>query len=98
MGYRIVQTNSVTADGLEVEFRHDFADGSVVEEHFVLKSIVPDIYRVRAPEVEVGHSFAICGEVRYHVLAGSAVVEVGYRSHGPERPRSARNSAGNYIL
>jgi hypothetical protein len=101
MKYRVVQTNRVTAGGLAISFTHNFADGSVVQADIALSRIAPYIYSVRVADDEIGRGYALGDMLRYHMRAGTGIVEVGYRPCGVDGLEvlgsSTTNAAGNYI-
>ena len=43
-GYRVQQTNRLNGSGIEMQFKHDFDDGRVVEAHFVMTRIAPHLF------------------------------------------------------
>lgn len=101
MKYRIAQTNRVIDSGFQIAFRHDFADGSVVDAELVLTRIAAHIYTVRVSDDEVGHGYALGGTLCYHMRVGAAIVEVSYQLRGADELEvlgsSTTNAAGNYI-
>ncbi|HEU4690441.1 MAG TPA: hypothetical protein VFS23_18870 [Vicinamibacterales bacterium] len=99
-GYRIRQTNLPTAEGLEVAFRHDFDDGSVVEAAFNLASLVPHLFRVDISGAAVGNGYMFGDICHYHMKFGDKFVEVTYRTGDGELSvfgSSSTNAEGNYI-
>ena len=99
-GYRIVQTNRVTDDGLEVSFKHDFDDGSVVEARIGLIRIAPFVFRAEINGSPVGNGYIFGGYCHYHMKVGEAFVEASYRltDEGIDVfGSSTKNAAGDYI-
>ena len=99
-GYRIRQTNSATTEGLEVAFRHDFDDGSVVQAKFSLAWLVPHLFRVDISGAPVGNGYMFGDICHYHMKFGDKFVEVTYRTGDDELSvfgASSTNADGNYI-
>src|SRR5258706_11183858 len=82
MSYKVTKTNRVTAGGLEMEFKHDFDDGSTTDARFVMSWIAPHIFRVEIGNHPVGHGYSIGDSWKYHIKAGDSFVEVSYRPEG----------------
>ena len=98
--YRIRQTNDSTAEGFKVGFKHDFEDGGVVEAHFIMTWIAPNLFRVDVSGAPVGNGFVFGGFCHYHMKFGDKFVEVSYRSvaEGLEVfGSSTTNAEGHYI-
>jgi hypothetical protein len=76
-GYRVRQT---TKDGFEVAFRHDCDDGSVVDGRVTMRWIAPALFHVDVSGNAVGKGYVFDDVCHYHMRAGDAFVEVGYRS------------------
>jgi hypothetical protein len=98
--YTVVQTQTETATGFEVQFRHDFADGSVVEAHFVMTWVAPLLFRVESGGASIGNGYCIDDTCHYHLKMGDAFVEVSYRIEGDELRAlgsSTKNAEGLYI-
>ena len=100
MAYKVTQTNRATSGGFEMEFKHDFDDGSTTDARFVMTWIAPHIFRVEIGSHPVGHGYSIGDSWKYHIKAGDSFVEVSYRPddksldvHGS----STKNADGNYI-
>ncbi len=99
-GYRIQQTNQATAVGLDVSFKHDFDDGSVVEAKFSLTWLVPHLYRVDISGAPVGNGYVFGDICHYHMKFGDKLVEVTYRAADEALlvlGSSSTNAEGNYI-
>ena len=98
--YTIRQTNLATTDGFEIAFRHDFADGAVVEARFTMTWVAPDIFRVSVAGAPVGHGYVFDDYCHYHLETGKAFVEASYRV-GADTVEvfgsSTTNAEGNYI-
>ena len=100
MAYRIRQTNTATACGFDVAFKHDFDDGSVVEARFSMTWIASFLFRVDVAGSPVGNGYSFDGYCHYHMNVGDAFVEASYRptAEGLEVfGSSSRNADGNYI-
>jgi hypothetical protein len=101
MTYVVHQTNRATEDGFEIAFKHDFADGTVVDARFLLTWIAPPhIFRVLVAASPIGHGYVFDGYCHYHLETGTAFVEASYRFDGDTIEvfgSSTRNAEGNYI-
>ena len=98
--YTIVQTNTATPDGFEVAFKHDFADGAVVEARFAMTRIGPFLLRVDVSGTALGNGYCFDDHCHYHIAAGKAVVEVSMRARGEALEvygSSTKNAEGLYI-
>jgi hypothetical protein len=98
--YTIRQTNLATTDGFEIAFKHDFADGAVVEARFTMMWVAPNIFRVSVAGAPVGHGYLFDDYCHYHLETGKAFVEASYRV-GADAVEvfgsSTTNAEGNYI-
>jgi hypothetical protein len=100
MTYMVQQTSRATADGFEIAFKHDFADGSVVDARFQMTWIAAHIFRVSAAGSPLGHGYVFDGSCHYHLETGQAFVEASYRVAGDTVEvlgSSTKNAEGNYI-
>ena len=100
MTYVVHQTNRVTRDGFEISFKHDFADGSVVEARFEMTWVSPPIFRVSVAGAAIGHGYVFDSYCHYHLETGKAFVEANYRFGGDSVEvfgSSTKNAEGNYI-
>ena len=100
MAYTVKQTNRLITDGFEIEFKHDFADGSKTDAHFLMMWITPHLFQVRIGNNVVGNGYCIGNSCNYHIKAGEAFVEVSYRPDGQRlevNGSSTKNAEGNYI-
>jgi hypothetical protein len=98
--YTVRQTNSPTADGFEVAFKHDFADGAVVDAHFQMTWVAQHIFRVSAAGTPIGHGYAFDGYCHYHLETSKAFVEASYHFASDTVDvfgSSTTNAEGNYI-
>ena len=98
--YTAVHTNTPTSDGLEVSFKHDFADGTVVEARFAMTRIGPHLLRVDVGGKPLGNGYCFDELCHYHITAGQAIVEVSMRANGDALDvygSSTKNSEGLYI-
>lgn len=98
--YRIQQTNLATADGFEVVFKHDFADGTVVDARFRMTWMAPNLFRVDVSGVAVGNGYIFDTYCHYHMKVGEAFVEVSYRSGAGGLEvfgSSTKNAEGHYV-
>jgi hypothetical protein len=77
--YMVRQTNAETADGFEIAFKHNFADGTVVDARFQMTWVTPSIVRVSAAGAAIGHGYVFDRYCHYHLETGSAFVEASYR-------------------
>ena len=100
MGYQVKQTNRVTANGFEIQFKHDFDDSTVTDARLVMTWIAPYLFRVAIGDNPVGSGYCIGDVFKYHIKAGESFIEVSYRPgngalevHGS----STKNADGNYI-
>jgi hypothetical protein len=100
MAYRVMQTNRTTPAGFEIEFDHDFDDGSQTGAAFAMTWTAPHLFRVEIAGKPVGNGYFLGESCHYHIAAGEAFVEVVYRtdSNGLEvTGSSTRNAEGLYI-
>jgi hypothetical protein len=99
-GYRIQQTNRLIDSGFEMQFRHDFDDGSVVEAHFTMARIAPHLFQVKVLGVALGNGYWIADTWHYHLEVGGRFVEASYRLTPTGLQvlgSSSKNNDGNYI-
>ena len=99
-GYRIRQTNTPSADGFEIAFKHDFDDGTVVDARFRMIWIAPNLFRVESNGAAIGNGYVFGGYCHYHLQPGAAFVEASYRASGDELEvfgSSSTNAEGHYI-
>lgn len=100
MAYAVHQTTRETADGFEIVFKHDFADGSVVDARFQMTWLAPHIFRIAAAGAPLGHGYVFDAYCHYHLETGKAFVEASYRCDGDTLEvfgSSTKNADGNYI-
>jgi hypothetical protein len=100
MTYAVHQANRVTPDGFEISFKHDFADGNVVDARFEMTWVAPHIFRVSVAGTAIGHGYVFDGYCHYHLETGKAFVEASYRFGGDSVEvfgSSTKNAEGNYI-
>ena len=100
--YTVRQTNGLTPDGFEIAFKHDFADGTVVDARFQMTwvAVAPRIFRVSVAGTPLGHGYLIDGYCHYHLETGKAFVEASYRIYGDTVEvfgSSTKNAEGHYI-
>jgi hypothetical protein len=98
--YSVQQTNSSTPDGFEIAFKHNFADGTVVDARFQMTWVAPHIFRVSAAGAPLGHGYLVDGYCHYHLETGKAFVEASYRFGGDTVDvfgSSTKNAEGHYI-
>ena len=98
--YTVRQTNAATPDGFEIAFRHDFADGTVVDARFQMTWVAPRIFRVSAAGAPLGHGYLLDDYCHYHLETGKAFVEASYRITGGRVEvfgSSTKNAEGHYI-
>ena len=98
--YSVRQTNSATPDGFEIAFKHDFADGTVVDARFQMTWVAPHIFRVSVAGASLGHGYLLDGYCHYHLETGQAFVEASYCITGDtidDFGSSTKNAEGNYI-
>ena len=98
--YTVRQTNSATPDGFEIAFKHDFADGTVVDARFQMTWVALRIFRVSASGASLGHGYLLDDYCHYHLETGKAFVEASYRFNGGRVEvfgSSTKNAEGNYI-
>jgi hypothetical protein len=94
------QTNAATPDGFEIAFKHDFADGTVVDARFQMTWVAPRIFRVSAAGASLGHGYLLDDYCHYHLETGQAFVEASYRFNGGRVEvfgSSTKNAEGHYI-
>jgi len=100
MTYAVHQSNRVTANGFEIAFKHDFADGSIVDARFEMTWVTPHIFRVSSAGAPLGHGYLFDDYCHYHLETGKAFVEASYRCE-PDAVHvfgsSTTNAEGNYI-
>src|SRR5262249_17496936 len=98
--YRVTQTNRNTPAGFEIEFNHDFDDGSQTRAAFAMTWTAPHLFQVDIAGKPVGNGYLLGDSCHYHIAAGDAFVEVGYRAHGSGLEvtgSSTKNAQGLYI-
>jgi hypothetical protein len=98
--YTIRQTNALTPDGFEIVFKHNFADGTVVDAGFQMTWVAAHIFRVSAAGSPLGHGYLLDGYCHYHLETGKAFVEASYRFGGDTVEvfgSSTKNAEGHYI-
>ncbi len=98
--YSVRQTNSATADGFEITFKHDFPDGTVVDARFQMTWVAPHIFRVSVSGAALGYGYLLDGYRHYHLETGQAFVEASYRITGDTIDvfgSSTKNAEGHYI-
>jgi hypothetical protein len=98
--YTVRQTNAATPDGFEVAFKHDFADGTLVEARFQMTWMAPRIFNVSAAGALLGHGYLLDDYCHYHLETGKAFVEASYRFNGDAVEvfgSSTKNAEGNYV-
>jgi len=98
--YTVRQTNAATPDGFEIAFRHDFADGTVVDARFQMTWVAPRIFRVSTAGAPLGHGYLLDDYCHYHLETGKAFVEASYRITGGRVEvfgSSTKNAEGKYI-
>ncbi len=98
--YTVVQTNTATADGFEVAFKHDFADGTVVDARFAMTRMGPYLLRVDIAGKPLGNGYCFDDHCHYHIATGPAVVSVTMRASGDALDvygSSTKNAEGLYI-
>jgi hypothetical protein len=99
-GYRIQQTNRLVDSGFEMQFRHDFDDGSVVEAHFIMTRIAPRLFQVTISGVPLGNGYWMADTWHYHLEVSGRFVEASYHLTPTGLQvlgSSSRNNDGNYI-
>jgi hypothetical protein len=100
MAYRVMQTNRTMPAGFEIEFNHNFDDGSETRAAFAMTWTAPHLFRVEIGGKLVGNGYFFADCCHYHIAGGDAFVEVGYRanSNGLEvTGSSTKNADGLYI-
>src|SRR5262245_46992297 len=98
--YTVRQTNRDTPDGFEIAFKHDFADGTVVDARFQMTWLAPHIFRVSVAGAPIGHGYLLDDYCHYHLETGKAFVEASYRVGGDTLGvfgSSTKNAEGHYI-
>lgn len=98
--YTVRQTNTETADGFDIAFTHDFADGTVVDARFQMTWVAPRIFRVSVSGAPLGHGYLLDGYCHYHLETGNAFVEASYRFDTDTVDvfgSSTKNAEGHYI-
>ena len=98
--YTVRQTNAATPDGFEIAFKHDFADGTVVDARFQMTWVAPRIFRVSTAGAPLGHGYLLDDYCHYHLETGKAFVEASYRITGGRVEvfgSSTKNAEGHYI-
>jgi len=63
-------------------FKHDFADGTVVDAKFQMRWVAPHIFRVSVAGAALGYGYLLDGYCHYHLETGQAFVEASYRITG----------------
>jgi hypothetical protein len=100
LAYRVTQTNRTTPTGFEIEFNHNFDDGSETRAAFSMTWTTPHLFRVDIAGKPVGNGYVFGESCHFHIAAGDAFVEVGYRSNGnglEVTGSSSKNAEGLYI-
>jgi hypothetical protein len=100
MTYAVHQMTRATIDGFEIAFKHDFADGTVVDARFHMTWIAPHLFGVAVNGSALGHGYLFDGYCHYHLETGTAFVEASYRFDGnivEVFGSSTKNADGNYI-
>jgi hypothetical protein len=98
--YTVRQANAETADGFEIAFTHDFADGAVVDARVQMTWVAPSIVRVSVAGAAIGHGYVFDNYCHYHLETGSAFVEASYRFDTDRVDvfgSSTKNAEGHYI-
>ena len=98
--YTVRQTNSATPDGFEIAFKHDFADGTLVEARFQMTWVAPRIFCVSAAGASLGHGYLLDDYCHYHLETGTAFVEASYRFNGDAVDvfgSSTKNAEDHYV-
>jgi hypothetical protein len=98
--YTVEQTHRATADGFEIAFKHEFADGTVVDARFHMTWVAPNIFRVDVSGAPVGHGYVFDGYCHYHLNVGDRFVEASYCSGADSVEvfsSNTTNAEGNYI-
>jgi hypothetical protein len=100
MSYAVAHDMTMTAEGFEVEFTHDFADRTRVHAVLEMSWLTPQLFRVATGSKVAGHGYCLANVCKYHLDTGTAFVEVSYH---PTREglevfgSSSTNAEGNYI-
>jgi hypothetical protein len=100
MTYAVHQTNRILTDGFGIAFKHDFADGSVVDAGFEMTWVTPHIFRVFVAGTPIGQGYVLDAYCHYHLETGKAFVEASYRFSGETMEvfgSSTKNAEGHYI-
>jgi hypothetical protein len=100
MTYVVHQTIRLTPDGFEIAFKHDFADGTVVDARFQMIWVASHIFRVSASGASIGYGYLFERYCHYHVETGKAFVETTYQFGAGMIEvfgSSTKNAEGNYI-
>ena len=100
MNYSVVQANRAAGDGFEMEFKHDFDDGTTTDAHLAMKWIAPFIFRLESLDKPIGNGYCINEYCHYHMKIGETFVEAAYRTTADGLEvfgSSTRNAEGNYI-
>ena len=100
MNYSVVQANRASGDGFEMEFKHNFDDGTATDAHFAMKWIAPFIFRLESFDKPIGNGYCINEYCHYHMKIGETFVEAAYRTTADGLEvfgSSTRNAEGNYI-
>jgi hypothetical protein len=64
---------------IEIAFKHDFADGSVVDARFQMTWLAPHIFQVAVAGAPLGHGYVFGRYCHYHLETGKTFVEASYR-------------------
>jgi hypothetical protein len=67
MAYRVMQTNRTTPAGFEIEFNHDFDDGSETRAAFAMTWTAPHLFRVEISGKLVGNGYFFADSCHYHI-------------------------------
>jgi hypothetical protein len=100
MTYTVHQMTRATIDGFEIAFKHDFADGTVVDGRFQMTWVTAHLFRVSVGGSPLGHGYVFDGFCHYHLETRTAFVEASYRVDGDIVEvfgSSTKNAEGNYI-
>jgi len=98
--YAIAHITRATADGFEVEFKHDFDDATIVQAHFTMLWLVSGLFRVEISGAAVGSGYVFDEYCHYHIVTDRAFIEVSYRTSGDGLDvfgSSSRNAEGHFI-
>ena len=98
--YRVTHVNRATANGFEIDFKHDFDDATIVEARFAMTWLASGLFRVEIAGAAVGRGYLFDDYCHYHVATERAFVEASYRLDGNRIDvfgSSTRNAEGHYI-